>query len=111
MSDWRSSAITVASDPLAGNFLVIAIGALVSRLLFAQHPTWRSRANSRGELSHALAERQAAGRTLASAGVNRGDPHGGLGNWFFSHTQISRDRGFELSMRARPGKRADEGFR
>jgi len=42
MSDWRSSAIAVASDPLAGGFLVIVIGALVSRLLFGQHPTWRA---------------------------------------------------------------------
>ena len=42
MSDWRSSAITVASDPLAGGFLVIAIGAIVSRLLLRQHPTWRA---------------------------------------------------------------------
>jgi small-conductance mechanosensitive channel len=42
MSDWRSSAITLASDPLAGGFLVIAAGVLVSRLMLRQHPTWRA---------------------------------------------------------------------
>ena len=35
------------------------------------------------ELSHALAERQAAGRALTVAGVDRGNPNVGLSNWFF----------------------------
>jgi small-conductance mechanosensitive channel len=34
--------MAVVSDPLAGGFLVIAIGVLVSRLLFGHHPTWRA---------------------------------------------------------------------
>ena len=42
MNDWSEYAVALARDPLAGGFLVIAIGALVSRLLFRQHPSWRA---------------------------------------------------------------------
>jgi hypothetical protein len=31
-------------DPLVGGFVIIAVGALVSRLLFGQHPIWRAAA-------------------------------------------------------------------
>jgi small-conductance mechanosensitive channel len=42
MNDWSAFAVTLVSDPLAEGFSVIAIGALVSRLLFRQHPGWRA---------------------------------------------------------------------
>ncbi|MBV9114003.1 MAG: mechanosensitive ion channel family protein [Hyphomicrobiales bacterium] len=42
MSALKSIAATLASEPLALNFAVIAVGALVSRFLLRQHPAWRA---------------------------------------------------------------------
>jgi hypothetical protein len=38
----RSFAETIASDPLSKGLPIIAVGALVSRLLIRQHPAWRA---------------------------------------------------------------------
>ena len=46
-------------------------------------PILESRPQIAQELSHALAERQAAGRALMSSGLDRSEPHLGLSNWFF----------------------------
>jgi small-conductance mechanosensitive channel len=42
MKDWGVFGVSLVGDPLVGGFLVIAVGALVSRLLFRQHPGWRA---------------------------------------------------------------------
>jgi Cyclic nucleotide-binding domain len=46
-------------------------------------PIIESRPQIARELSHALAERQAAGRALMSSEFERSEPHLGLSNWFF----------------------------
>jgi small-conductance mechanosensitive channel len=42
MTDLMAVAETAARDPLVGPFAVIAVGVLVSRLLFKQQPIWRA---------------------------------------------------------------------
>jgi hypothetical protein len=41
-SDLTTSAAMIAHDPLIGGSVVIAVGALVGRILFKQKPMWRA---------------------------------------------------------------------
>jgi hypothetical protein len=42
MTDLMVVAETAARDPLVGPFALMAVGVLVSRLLFKQQPIWRA---------------------------------------------------------------------
>jgi small-conductance mechanosensitive channel len=83
----------LTGNPAGANITALAFSTVYELAKADLAPILEARPQIAGELSHALAQRQAAGRALTAAGIDKDESRRRLGSWFFErlHTLFERE--------------------